>query len=268
MIHSFNTNVATEYGIQAAVLLQNIYFWVEKNRANETHLHDGKYWTYSSKKAFATLFPYMSERQIDYALKKLIDNEIIITGNFNKDLHDRTLWYTLTKKGYCILQNCKMHPTKLYNASDKIVGAIPYINTYNDIHDDDDNNYMCNTHTHARTHAHTHEESITDYLEFSELSRKYVHEASVQEVRDYIQKSWGFHIGKSPNQTNIDDLQCVATIHEMELAAINYALSLAARNAAGSITGYAASCLKNWAANGLHSTDEIFKAEIELGKIL
>ena len=129
MEHSFDIDVAKRYGIQAAVLLKNIYFWIEKNRANETNFYDGYYWTYNSKKAFSDLFPYMTERQIDYTLKKLLDEGILITGNYNKVAYDRTLWYAITKKGYSILQNCEMEETKLLNGTNENVEPIPYINT-------------------------------------------------------------------------------------------------------------------------------------------
>lgn len=125
MQHSFDVRIAKEYGVNAAVLLNNMYFWIEKNKANNTNFYDGYYWTYNSKKAFAELFPYLNERQIDYALKKLIDGGIIITGNYNKLAYDRTLWYAITKKGYCILQNCEMENTKLLNGNTEIVQPIP-----------------------------------------------------------------------------------------------------------------------------------------------
>ncbi len=35
MNHSFNVEVATKYGMLEAVLLENINFWVAKNKANE-----------------------------------------------------------------------------------------------------------------------------------------------------------------------------------------------------------------------------------------
>lgn len=125
MEHSFDVDIAKRYGIPAAILLKNIYFWIEKNRANEKNFFDGLFWTYNSKKAFAELFPYLTERQIDYALQKLIDDGVIITGNYNKAPYDRTLWYAITKKGCSILQNCEMEATKLLNGSNENVEAIP-----------------------------------------------------------------------------------------------------------------------------------------------
>ena len=125
MEHSFDIDIAKKYGIPAAVLLKNIQYWIEKNRANNKNFYDGYYWTYNSKAAFAELFPYMTARQIDYALQKLIDDGLIITSNYNKVAYDRTLWYAITKKGYSILQNCEMEETNLSNGNGKNVEPIP-----------------------------------------------------------------------------------------------------------------------------------------------
>lgn len=105
-VHCFDVDIAAKYGVHCAVLLNNIYYWIQKNEANGQNFYDGKYWTYNSRKAFATLFPYMNARQIAYALNKLIDEGILETGNYNTTAYDHTLWYTITKKGYTILQNC------------------------------------------------------------------------------------------------------------------------------------------------------------------
>lgn len=155
MIHSFDSRIAEKVGVNSAIILNNLYFWVEKNKANDCNFHDGYYWTYNSQKAFSELFPYFTQKQIRYAIKKLIDMEIIITGNYNELSYDRTLWYAITEKGYelllgkascaspeaicqncqmdspiateAICQNCQMEMTELSNRSDKIVKPIPDI---------------------------------------------------------------------------------------------------------------------------------------------
>lgn len=131
MEHSFNIEVAKKLGLAPAVILNNLYWWIEKNKANNKHFYDDYYWTYNSRKAFCTQFPYLTERQIEYALRKLINEGYVITGNYNKASFDRTLWYAITKKGYCILQNCEMEVTKNVNGNTENVRPIPYINTDN-----------------------------------------------------------------------------------------------------------------------------------------
>lgn len=117
MNHSFNIEVAKKYGIVPAILLENLYWWIEKNTANGRHYFDGHNWTYNSAKAFERQFPYLTRRQIGYALKSLEDNGLIITGDYNENRCLRTKWYAITKEGYSILQNCQMQVTNLSNAS-------------------------------------------------------------------------------------------------------------------------------------------------------
>ena len=129
MQHNFDVEIAKEYGLKEAILIIHLWFWIEKNKANEVHYYDGTYWTYNSVRAFNKLFPYLSERQINNALKTLKDKEIIKTGNYNKSAYDRTMWYAFTKTGVSIMQKCKMEDAKMSNGYVENVKPIPDINT-------------------------------------------------------------------------------------------------------------------------------------------
>lgn len=94
--HNFESVVAEQVGVNAAVIYQNLKFWCEKNAANEKHLHDGKVWTYNSIRAFERLFPYLSKSQIRTALDKLESSEFVEVGNYNSDPRDRTKWYAIS----------------------------------------------------------------------------------------------------------------------------------------------------------------------------
>lgn len=131
MEHSFDIELAKEYGIVEAILLKNLWFWVEKNRANEKHFYDGSYWTYNSVRAFGKLFPYVSEKTITRALKKLEDLKIIKTGNYNKIAYDRTKWYAFTDLGIFIMTKGKMEIDEIGNGINEMVEAIPDNNTNN-----------------------------------------------------------------------------------------------------------------------------------------
>ena len=97
MDHHFNIEIAQQYGVNAAILLHNITYWIEKNKSEKRHFHNGRYWTYMSKSGLAELFPYMSKKQIDYALNKLLDAGLIATGNFSDNTFDKTTWYALAE---------------------------------------------------------------------------------------------------------------------------------------------------------------------------
>ena len=137
MQHSFNIELAKEYGILEAIIINNLFFWIEKNKANNVSYYDGTYWTYNSVKALNELFPYARERKNSYALKHLEEEGIIKTGNYNKLAYDRTLWYAFTEKGISILQKCCFHFTKSTNGFYKSDEPIPDINT--DINTDNNN---------------------------------------------------------------------------------------------------------------------------------
>ena len=69
--HSFSTKVAEDVGILPAVILYNIYFWVDYNEKNGTNYYEGHYWSYNSIAAFQRQFSYVTQKQIRTALEKL-----------------------------------------------------------------------------------------------------------------------------------------------------------------------------------------------------
>lgn len=125
MNHSFDKDIAVAYGLPEAIILNHMQFWIEKNKANEKNFYDGSYWTYNSTKAYAEMFPYLSQRQIQNALKHLRDEGILKTGNYNEVAYDRTLWYAFTEKGECIMQKREMEDVKKGNGLCKNVEPIP-----------------------------------------------------------------------------------------------------------------------------------------------
>lgn len=69
MTYSFDTELAQKLGVNEAILLQNIVFWL-LNKANGSNYYD-TYWTYNSHKAFKELFPFWTENQIRRILESL-----------------------------------------------------------------------------------------------------------------------------------------------------------------------------------------------------
>lgn len=129
MNHSFDKDIAVAYGLTEAIILNHMQFWIEQNEANNINFYDGSYWTFNSAKAYAEIFPYFSQRQIQCALKHLRDEGILKTGNYNKLAYDRTLWYAFTEYGKSIMQKCKMEDVKMSNGFDAQVKPIPDNNT-------------------------------------------------------------------------------------------------------------------------------------------
>lgn len=131
MIHSFDVELAKEKGIIIAIMLQSFSFWIKHNEANKKNFHEGRYWTYNSLKALEEIFPYLTKRQIEYNLNKMIEDNIIVKGNFNKNQYDRTNWYTLTDYGKSISHYCEMESTIMGNGIHSSVKPIPVNKTIN-----------------------------------------------------------------------------------------------------------------------------------------
>ena len=116
MVHSFDAQVACECGVYAAIFLQEIWFWCEKNEQEGINFFDGKYWTYNTIQSYLEKFPYMSIRQLRTAIEKLRECGYIVTGNYNRNTFDRTVWYSVTEKAKLrICQNDKMENHKMTN---------------------------------------------------------------------------------------------------------------------------------------------------------
>jgi len=124
--HIFNKNVAKEYGLVEAILLQNIQYWVEKNQANRKHFHDGRYWTYNSIIAFSELFSYLTAKKISKALNGLVGKGVLLTGNYNTSPYDRTKWYSVSE---AFTNNGSFHLPKKENGQPQKGEPIPDVNT-------------------------------------------------------------------------------------------------------------------------------------------
>jgi hypothetical protein len=92
--HSFDIRVAEEYkSVELAILVWHFQYWIMKNKRLGRNFHDERTWTYQTYEEIVAVFPYWSRDQVKRILKKAIESEIIIRGNFNKNSFDQTIWY-------------------------------------------------------------------------------------------------------------------------------------------------------------------------------
>ena len=87
-------HVAIRYGLEEAIFLDAIVHWWRVNKADDRHLHDGRWWTFNSIKAFAAVFPWWSPKQLRRITESCKNQGAVLTGNYNKDARDRTIWYS------------------------------------------------------------------------------------------------------------------------------------------------------------------------------
>lgn len=97
-------SLAKSVGLNEAIFIQQIHYWLHDSK----HLHEGRYWTYNSIRAWLDQFPFWSARTLRRIVESLERSGLIITGNFNRDNRDRTIWYSIN---YDALD--KMHVAKM-----------------------------------------------------------------------------------------------------------------------------------------------------------
>lgn len=91
-----NKTLARELGLNEALVLQQINYWIEINKKSGKNYHDGKYWTYNSIRAWQENdFDYMSFDTVKRTFSKLEKAGYLLVGNYNKDPRDKTKWYTI-----------------------------------------------------------------------------------------------------------------------------------------------------------------------------
>lgn len=87
--------LATILGLNEALVLQQVHYWIEINKKDKRNCHEGRYWTYNTISQWQEEFPFWSTETVKRIFKRLREANLIITDNFNVYQMDRTLWYTI-----------------------------------------------------------------------------------------------------------------------------------------------------------------------------
>lgn len=96
----FSQEDAIKYGVENAIILYNLKFWIIKNKANGVNFFDNHYWTYNSGSAFAKLFPFWNDQKIRRHLRELEELGVIKSANHNKNKMDKTKWYCVVDESF------------------------------------------------------------------------------------------------------------------------------------------------------------------------
>lgn len=96
-----------------AIIVQQIHYWLQiKRKAKDTRsFKEGRWWVYNSFREWHKQFIWISERTIQRHFKDLVDQGIIIVGNFNNQNYDRTNWYTISyeRLNELTMTDCRNH---------------------------------------------------------------------------------------------------------------------------------------------------------------
>jgi len=96
---------AIAHGVEGAVFLSNIRFWLRKNIEAQSNIHDGRVWTFNSSRAFAEIFPFWNERKIARITAALEASGILLSANYNRKQYDRTKWFSINEPEFVTSAN-------------------------------------------------------------------------------------------------------------------------------------------------------------------
>ena len=99
MDHHFNIEVAEKHGVNIAIFMNNLAFWLMTNKSKNKNFHEGRYWSYNTIESFLAFFPYWSVKNIRTIIKNAKESDLIIIGRFSKRKNDMTQWFTLSDYG-------------------------------------------------------------------------------------------------------------------------------------------------------------------------
>lgn len=89
-------SLAVAVGLNEAIFLQQLHYWLGANRDKPSHFHKGRVWVKNSiQEWIETNFPFWSDTTLRRTIGGLVKSGIVLKGDFNKDPYDHSLWYSI-----------------------------------------------------------------------------------------------------------------------------------------------------------------------------
>lgn len=91
-----NRLAAKVLGLNEAIVIQQIHYWLEINRKAKVNFYDERTWTYNTYEDWQkNNFDFWSLSTLKRIFKNLFDKGILIKSNYNLHKYDRKLWVSI-----------------------------------------------------------------------------------------------------------------------------------------------------------------------------
>jgi len=129
--------LAVVVGLNSAIALQQVHYWVRINQRADKNFREGYYWTYNTYEAWREQFPFWSISTVKRIFMELEADGLIVTGSYNRLPIDRTKWYRINydRLGECVKliqwsgQNEPMVSSKWPHGRLNLTSPLPEIKT-------------------------------------------------------------------------------------------------------------------------------------------
>lgn len=99
--------LAARIGLNEAIVLQQIHYWLDINKETEKNFEDGCYWSYNSYEVWQERnFPFWSLSTVKRVFKNLKNKGLIRAEQRRKRDYDRRVWVTINYDAVAELDNC------------------------------------------------------------------------------------------------------------------------------------------------------------------
>lgn len=109
--------LARTIGLNEAIIVQQIHYWLQVHEQNGSNYYDGRYWVYNTYQQWQQQFSFWSLDTIKRTIRKMEKSGLLITGNYNKMSLDKTKWYTIN---YEMLEDLPDNISKEINGNSRI----------------------------------------------------------------------------------------------------------------------------------------------------
>jgi len=87
--------LAREIGLNEAIVLQQVHYWIVQNERANRNYHDGYYWTFNSYPQWQKQFPFWSLATVRRTMASLEKSGHLVIGRYNQMAGDRSKWYRI-----------------------------------------------------------------------------------------------------------------------------------------------------------------------------
>lgn len=141
----FDVELAVNFGLNNAIFLQDLAFWIEFNRNRQKAYRDGRYWTYSTLEELVQRHPYWTKNQIRHIIDVCKKNGWILIEHYDKVSYNQRNWYSICDSVMDCL-TCKSSEKESHNDMQKNTHRSEIIHTsYNEedyLMNSDNKNYI------------------------------------------------------------------------------------------------------------------------------